>query len=69
MDVFILVLACVGGVWGLLTLLGLWFTDKRCVGCRYWGDENYMLRGKDGKYWHIGCMPLKNPSQDPPFFQ
>lgn len=60
MDVFILLLSCVGGVWGLLTLLGFWFTDKKCVECKYYGPSEYMLQDVKGGYWHMGCYAEKH---------
>jgi hypothetical protein len=55
MSVFVVVLAVLGGVWGLLTLIGYELIDKRCAGCKYYGDSYYMHKDDNGKYWHFGC--------------
>lgn len=54
MDVLVLFMVCLGGVWGFLTLVGYAATDKKCVSCKNLGPSEYMLEDK-GKYWHYGC--------------
>ena len=63
MDIFIVILIVLGAVWGLLTLVGYFFTDERCPECGYWGDAQYMIRGKNGEYWHYSCFPLNKDNK------
>lgn len=62
---FVFFLIGVGAFWGVLTLLGYFFTDKKCAGCKNYGDSEYMLEDANGEFWHFSCFPMRPSSKSP----
>lgn len=52
---FIFVGTILGGLWGLLTLIALFYNDAKCIVCRHYGPKEYMIPVDRKKYKHIGC--------------
>ena len=65
MNYLVLFFIGIGALWGAGVLLGYFFTDKRCEGCKHWGDAEYMVETKDGKFYHFSCFPPTGSVESP----
>lgn len=55
-------IAIIGGIWGVLTLLGFHFSEAKCSSCKMYGEKDYMIQITSKDYKHYSCR------FDPPYF-